>query len=196
MLADVPKWKCWAVFESGKKNMDFCQIRPRSLIFKNKKTSLFQLDDFKSWHTLPPMIMDQWKTGVSPIGSLPFKYSHFPLGRKSTLPETNSSHLKIGLNAPKGDLILQPLIFKGKNATLVSGRVHQHKLFHLRRLMFHLPRLMFHLPRLMFQNSKASSMHSSGIRGCRRAALLAFSSQLSMPVFVWGMEAPRLEQWS
>ena len=64
---------------------------------------------------------------------------HFPLGRKSTLPETNSSHLKIGLNAPKGDLILQPLIFKGKNATLVSGRVHQHKLFHLPRLMFTFP---------------------------------------------------------
>ena len=29
--------------------------------------------------TLPPIIMVQSKVGVSPIGSLPFKYSHFPL---------------------------------------------------------------------------------------------------------------------
>ena len=30
-------------------------------------------------NSLPPIIMVQLKMGVSPIGSLPFKYSHFPL---------------------------------------------------------------------------------------------------------------------
>ncbi len=34
---------------------------------------------FWVWDTLPPIIMVPSKMGVSPIGSFPFKYSHFPL---------------------------------------------------------------------------------------------------------------------
>ena len=71
LLWMFPSEKCWA-FLAGwhKKIKDFCplkmkrskQIRPRSLIFW-KKSSLFQLDNFKSWHTLPPTIMVSVKNG-------------------------------------------------------------------------------------------------------------------------------------
>ncbi len=41
----------------------------------------------QSKSTLPPIMIGKWKIGVSPIGSIPCKYSHFPLnydsGRKS-----------------------------------------------------------------------------------------------------------------
>ena len=40
-----------------------------------------------------------------------------------TLPETNSSHLKIGLNAPKGNgLVFQPSIFRCENLSFREGR--------------------------------------------------------------------------
>ena len=54
---------------------------------------LLDMEEFYFKHiaftTLLPIIMVQSKMGVSPIGSLPFKYSHFPLnrhyGRKSNM---------------------------------------------------------------------------------------------------------------
>ena len=55
-------------------------------------------------YTEAPIIMEVFKMGVSPIGSLPFKILY-------TLPETNSSPLKIGL--PNRKVIVQPSIFKG-----------------------------------------------------------------------------------
>ncbi len=46
----------------------------------------------------------------------------FPWFTWFTLPETNISHLKLGLNAPKGnENVFQPSIFRCK--LLVSGRV-------------------------------------------------------------------------
>ncbi len=69
------KWFRWnnisiiseALFRNSE---DFCCCHTFKAYLSDKKMR---------WSTKPPKIMVQWKMGVSPIGSLPFKYRHFPL---------------------------------------------------------------------------------------------------------------------
>ena len=61
--------------------------------------------------TLPPIIMVQREMGVSPIGSFPFKYSHFPLkhdyGGKSTNPAGQKKRPQILLLCRGQDLAMK-----------------------------------------------------------------------------------------
>ena len=61
------------------------------------------------------MIHPVWPVCASPIGNKFPKVWGNKKHQKTTLPETNSSHLKIGL--PNRKVVFQPSIFRGENVS-------------------------------------------------------------------------------